>query len=135
MDRGHLVALLVGSLVLFTGTQSFGQSKKLGLRPLNDGHFLRTVFGGLYPPYPMVLTEGGSTLALRKNQMVLLSVKANLKRIQIADDSVAEYTLLSTREILLKGQKAGRTMLTLWFPDQDDPQMEVVIRHLVQVSP
>jgi pilus assembly protein CpaC len=57
------------------------------------------------------------------------------KRIQIANEEVATYAVLSPTEVSLMGQSIGVTVLTLWFVDPVDPAKVETITYHVRVDP
>ena len=57
------------------------------------------------------------------------------KRIQIGDDSVANYALLSPSELSLQGLRGGSTVLNVWFTDPVDANKSKLVGFLVRVLP
>ncbi len=57
------------------------------------------------------------------------------KRVQIADDSIASYTLVSPKDLSLIGRNTGITVLTLWFADPKEPTKETILIYHVNVVP
>lgn len=57
------------------------------------------------------------------------------RRVQVGDDTVANYVLLSTRELSLQGLRVGTTVLNVWFQDQADPNKTKLVSFLVRVMP
>jgi pilus assembly protein CpaC len=55
-------------------------------------------------------------------------------RIQIGDESAANYALLSPRELSLLGLRVGSTVLNIWFLDPDGKQNKL-ISFLIRVLP
>ena len=47
----------------------------------------------------------------------LLILKETPKRIQLGDEGVAEYNLISKDQMSLQGRAVGVTMMTMWFTD------------------
>jgi pilus assembly protein CpaC len=88
-----------------------------------------------YNQYVDQIIDAKMTLELIIGRTRLMKLKRTPKRVQIGDDSVAGYTLLSTKEISLQGKQVGSTVLTLWFPDPTDPQKEVILSYHVSVFP
>jgi pilus assembly protein CpaC len=80
----------------------------------------------LDPEMPLDLVVGRTRL------MVLKTVP---KRIQIADETIALYNLISPTEVSLMGKSVGTTVLTLWFPDPADPAKQEVLTYQVRVMP
>lgn len=57
------------------------------------------------------------------------------KRIQVGDESIANYALLSTSELSLQGLRIGTTVLNIWFQDLADPNKSKLVSFLVRVMP
>lgn len=74
-----------------------------------------------------------NTLDLIKSRVRLVILKETPKRIQMGDESIAVYNLVSPREITMIGRATGSTVLNLWFVD--DTGKEVVLSYLVRVFP
>jgi pilus assembly protein CpaC len=55
-------------------------------------------------------------------------------RIQVGDETVANYALLSPCELSLQGMRVGTTVLNIWFSEQDH-QKPKLISFLVRVLP
>lgn len=75
------------------------------------------------------------TLDLVTGRTRLMVLKQVPKRIQISDESVAGYTLLSPTELSLLGKSVGITVLTLWFPDPADAKKQTILTYQVRVVP
>ncbi|MGL5097309.1 MAG: type II and III secretion system protein family protein, partial [Planctomycetia bacterium] len=56
-----------------------------------------------------------ATLELFVGRTRILALKKTPKRIQIADDKIAGYTVVSPQEVLVQGSTQGVTILNLWF--------------------
>lgn len=65
----------------------------------------------------------------------LLILKQTPTRVQIGDDRIANYNLLSERELSLIGLQVGTTVLNIWFPDVQDKTKQKVLSYLVNVLP
>jgi len=57
------------------------------------------------------------------------------KRIQVADETIAAYTVISPNEISLLGKCVGVTVITLWFTDPKDATKQEVLTYHVRVIP
>jgi pilus assembly protein CpaC len=88
-----------------------------------------------YGKYVKELIDPAVTLDLISGQTRLMVLKENPKRVQIADESVACYTLLTPKEISLLGKNVGVTILNLWFVDPKDSTREQVLTYYVRVFP
>jgi len=78
-------------------------------------------------------TEATLNLALGRPR--LLVFKQVPFRIQIADETIASYTLITDRELSVVGRKLGTTVLNLWFTDPQNPQKQEIISYLLIVLP
>ena len=76
-----------------------------------------------------------NTLDLVLGRPTLLVLKQAPARIQIADEAVANYTLVTEREISVVGQASGTTVLNFWFADADNPDRQEFLSYLVRVLP
>lgn len=94
--------------------------------PKDLQEFNRFVKGFIDPRNTLDLVQG------RVRLMVLQEVP---KRIQIADETVALYNLVTPKEITILGKTVGNTILNLWFVDPDDKNKERVLSYLVRVIP
>ncbi len=56
-------------------------------------------------------------------------------RIQVGDDSVANYAMISATELSLQGLKVGNTQLNLWFPDPAAGGKNKLLTFLVRILP
>ncbi len=74
-----------------------------------------------------------NTLDLIRGRVRLIVLKETPKRIQMGDESVAVYNLVSPKEITMIGRATGSTVLNLWFVD--DAGKETVLSYLVRVFP
>jgi len=88
-----------------------------------------------YGQYVKELVDPAVTLDLICGRTRLMLLKATPKRIQVADESIACYTLLTPREVSLLGRNVGVTVLNLWFADPKDATRENVLTYYVRVMP
>ncbi len=72
-------------------------------------------------------------LALGRGRLIIL--KENPKRVQVVDENIAQYNLVSPKEITIIGKKIGTTNLNIWFADPKEPGKERIISYLVRVAP
>jgi pilus assembly protein CpaC len=75
------------------------------------------------------------TLDLVAGRTRLMVLKAVPKRIQIADETIALYNLISPTEVSVIGKSVGTTVLTLWFSDQANPAKQEILTYQVRVVP
>ncbi|MFO0970108.1 MAG: pilus assembly protein N-terminal domain-containing protein [Gemmataceae bacterium] len=75
-----------------------------------------------------------NTLDLVVNRPRLMVLKEAPKRVQMADESVANYNLITPREITILGRQVGTTVMNMWFTDPDDKK-DKVLSYLVRVIP
>jgi pilus assembly protein CpaC len=60
------------------------------------------------------------------------------RRVYIPREDVAEYQVITPRQLAVVGKKVGSTVLNLWFPSADhaeDPSQDVLLSYLVMVLP
>jgi pilus assembly protein CpaC len=103
------------------------------------------VVGAPPVPTPAVVKEYGqyvkrvvrpeNTLDVVLGQPHLLILQDVPKRVQIGDEFVATYTIISPTEISILGKDVGSTVLNLWFTDGKDKTKEKVLSYLVRVLP
>src|SRR5262249_40468515 len=75
-----------------------------------------------------------SVLEIIVGRVQIFNLTMSPKRMQIGDESVANYALLSTTELSLQGLRVGNTVLNLWFPDFE-PNKTKLVSFLVRVLP
>lgn len=61
-----------------------------------------------------VLSQAERTIAVARGASALLTRPTNLERISIADESIANASVISPREILINGTGVGTTSLLVW---------------------
>jgi pilus assembly protein CpaC len=88
-----------------------------------------------YGKYVKELIDPAVTLELFSGRTRLMVLKEAPKRVQIADESVACFTLLKPQEVSLLGRNVGVTVLNLWFADAKDAGKEHVLSYYVRVLP
>lgn len=76
-----------------------------------------------------------NTLDMVVGRPRLINLKESPFRIQIADDRVLGYTLISPKELSLQGLSVGTTVLNLWFSEAGAPGGQTVLSYLVRVLP
>ncbi len=78
-----------------------------------------------------------NTLDLIEGRARIILLKATPTRTQIADETVATFRVLEPdgRQMTIIGQKAGITVLNLWFPDPKEKGRDVILSYLVRVFP
>jgi len=68
----------------------------------------------------------------------LLVFKEAPRRLQIGGDAkneIADYVIITEKEISLLGKAVGNTVLNLWFTDPKDANKQVILSYLVRVFP
>ncbi|MBS0207422.1 MAG: pilus assembly protein N-terminal domain-containing protein [Planctomycetes bacterium] len=65
----------------------------------------------------------------------LLKLKQAPVRIQVADERVVNYLLITDREFSITGSTVGSTVLNLWFDQPGAPGGQKVLSYLVRVLP
>lgn len=81
------------------------------------------------------LIEPEMPLDLIVGRTRLMIFKQAPKRVQIADDSIAAYTILEPLQISLLGKTVGTTVLTMWFAHPADPTKQEILTYMVRVCP
>ncbi len=76
-----------------------------------------------------------NTLDMVVGQPRLLVFKDAPVRIQLPDDTIASYTVISPRELSVLGKKVGTSVLNLWFTDPKDPKKQIILSYLLRVLP
>jgi pilus assembly protein CpaC len=88
-----------------------------------------------YGKYVRGMVDPELTLNLAVGRTRLMSLNTVPKRIQVADETIAPYTLISPKEISLLGKTVGVTVLTIWFTDPKDETKQDVLTYYVRVVP
>ncbi|MGH7170311.1 MAG: pilus assembly protein N-terminal domain-containing protein, partial [Gemmataceae bacterium] len=76
-----------------------------------------------------------NVLDLVVNRTRILVTKEAPRRVQMGDEKVATYSIISPTEIALIGQQVNTTVLNLWFADPKDPKKEKILSYLIRVIP
>lgn len=88
-----------------------------------------------FDKYVSGFVDTEATMELISGRTRLLILKHTPKRIQIADDAVAEFTVLTKDQITLIGKAVGVTVITMWFADPNDATKEDIMTFHVRVLP
>lgn len=75
-----------------------------------------------------------NNLDLVEQRPRLLVFKRAPIRVQIADEGIASYTLISETELSVVGNSVGTTILNLWFPGRRENE-PTILSYLVRVIP
>jgi pilus assembly protein CpaC len=75
-----------------------------------------------------------NTLDLMQGRPRILELKQSPMRVQLADEHVASYTIVTPTEISVVGNHVGSTVLNLWFTDPQGGRPSV-LSYLVRVIP
>jgi pilus assembly protein CpaC len=81
------------------------------------------------------VVDPDNTLDLVRGRPRLLILKESPKRVQIGDDTIADYTLITERELSVVGKEVGTTVLNIWFQDPRDPNKQIILSYLLRVIP
>src|SRR5207248_2299791 len=65
----------------------------------------------------------------------LLVLQGVPRGIQVPDEAIAGYTVISPKEISFLGRNVGITVVTIWFADPRDPAKEEILTYQVRVLP
>lgn len=79
--------------------------------------------------------DAEATLDLLQDQTRLLVLKQTPVRIQVANEGVATYAMLTPTEVSLLGRGTGTTNLTLWFVDPADNAKQEILTYQIRVFP
>jgi pilus assembly protein CpaC len=79
--------------------------------------------------------DPNNTLDLILGRTRLMVLKSAPRRVQMGDDKIAAYNILSPTELTLLGKALGTTVLNIWFTDPANKDKEVVLSYLVRVMP
>jgi pilus assembly protein CpaC len=88
-----------------------------------------------YKKYVKQVVVPETTMDLAVGRTHLMVFQEPPRRIQIADETIAGYTLITPTELSMLGKEVGATVLTLWFNDPADPNKQKVLSYLVRVVP
>lgn len=84
--------------------------------------------------YVKDVVDPEATLDVTQGRTRLLRLNQVPKRIQLADDFVAEYNLLAPDQISILGRNVGTTVLTVWFGEENNQKQEV-LTYMLRVLP
>lgn len=79
--------------------------------------------------------DADNTLDVVTGRPRILVFKRPPLRIQIPDENVARYDILTDRELSITGLNVGQTLLNIWFADPDHPSGQEILSYLVRVVP
>jgi pilus assembly protein CpaC len=88
-----------------------------------------------YAKFVKELVDPQMTLDLVVGRTRLMLLQETPARIQIAEESLAGYTLLSSKELSLLGKQVGVTVLTLWFGDAQNEKKQEILTYHVRIVP
>ena len=86
-----------------------------------------------FKKYVTGLIDPTNTLDLVTCRSRLMILREVPKRIQVGDENIAVYNLITPKEITIVGRNVGSTVMNLWFID--DTGKEKVLSYLVRVFP
>ncbi len=79
--------------------------------------------------------DADNTLDTIEGRPRILVLRQPPVRIQIPNEDIARYDILTDREISITGLEVGTTLLNIWFADPDDPDEEEILSYLIRVLP
>ncbi|MFO0903158.1 MAG: pilus assembly protein N-terminal domain-containing protein [Pirellulales bacterium] len=88
-----------------------------------------------FDEYVEEIRDTENTLDLVQNRPRLMRLRQTPFRIQLADEAIANYLLVTERELSLTGLQVGTTVLNLWFANPDDPNNPRLLSYLLRVVP
>lgn len=106
------------------------ETPKFGQTPRPDDETLKK-----YRQYIDSLVDPDNTLELVVGRPRLVVLKQTPLRIQIPNEDIATYTLLSGSEVSVTGVHTGTTLLNIWVKDANAPKGQSVLSYLVRVIP
>ena len=106
------------------------ETPKLGSTPRPDDETLKK-----YRQFVDSLVDPDNTLELIVGRPRLVVLKQTPLRLQIPNEDIATYTVLSGSEVSLTGIRTGTTLLNIWVKDSNAPKGQSVLSYLVRVMP
>jgi pilus assembly protein CpaC len=106
------------------------ETPKLGQTPRPDEETLKK-----YRHFVDSLVDPDNTLELVVGRPRLVVLKQTPLRVQIPNEDIAAYTLLSASELSVTGVHVGTTLLNIWVKDPASPKGQSVLSYLVRVIP
>ncbi|MBX9678172.1 MAG: pilus assembly protein N-terminal domain-containing protein [Gemmataceae bacterium] len=88
-----------------------------------------------YNRYVKEFVDPRNTLDLVQGRTRLMVLSEVPKRIQVGNESIAIYNLVTPKEITVLGKQVGTTILNLWFTDPEHKDREKILSYLVRVIP
>jgi pilus assembly protein CpaC len=79
--------------------------------------------------------DADNTLDVIEGRPRILVLRQAPIRLQIPNEDIARYDILTDRELSITGLGVGTTLLNIWFADPDDPDQEQILSYLVRVLP
>ncbi len=76
-----------------------------------------------------------TTLDVVVGRQTLLVLKKKPNKVQLPDEKIAAFELISGKDLAVTGKAIGSTVLNLWFPDPKDPAKDKILSYLVHVVP
>ena len=89
----------------------------------------------LFDEYVERTVDPQNTMDLVQERPRLLILREAPLRVQIGDEKIASYTLVTDREISIAGHTVGTTVLNLWFPDPAAQGKVQILSYLIRVLP
>jgi pilus assembly protein CpaC len=86
-----------------------------------------------YGQYVERTIDPEATIDVIEGRPRLMVFRQTPLRLQIADEEVATYQLITERELSLVGVRSGSTVLNIWFQNANNPDQPRVLSYLVRV--
>jgi Flp pilus assembly secretin CpaC len=80
---------------------------------------------------PAEIVGESATIKLKIGRPLMMRTKADIHRTALAADDIVELSQFTPREISLVGRRAGKTTVTFWFSDADQPPVSYVLEVVV----
>ncbi len=92
---------------------------------------------GQAEPNPFIkdVVQPANSLEVVVTRTTLLRLKKAPKRVQVANQSIASYAVVTPTELSILGERVGVTVLTLWFEDEKDKAKETSVAYTILVEP
>ncbi len=86
-----------------------------------------------FKQYVENIIDPNNVLELVKGRPRILVFKEPPTRVQLGDDAIATYTVITPNELSVTGTALGKTVLNLWFADPKAAEGSRVLSYLVRV--
>jgi len=81
------------------------------------------------------IVDPENTLDIVVNRPRVLVLSEPPIRVQVPDEDIASFLVVSETEVSVYGKEVGNTILNIWFPNDDDPSRPRILSYMVRVLP